>query len=266
MKPSSQPSDDNRALQDALAEITRTPRNAEQERLHKQATDMRDPEAVQGLRNLVHGDFARLGEEKVAGQSEAGLSPEQKQEQWLGAFRERFNRLSALHEGITFTDVEKSLKADPESMRRVQALDEKGHEMNVFGFDKENNEFIFASAWNNYESIAADHRTITYDPAGQKLAKDNGYHPNGNAISIIAKIMGCEEKDAGKYLANRELHNQLRAALGNDINGWAWLQTDDARRKTGYALYGHNGGVGLNVAYGHGGLGSFRAALRVKRV
>ena len=264
MKPSSQPSDDSRALQNALDTIASQPRSPEHEKFQKAATDMYDPGAVEELRGLVHGDFARLGQEEA--QLTGGLTPEQQIEQWFRGFETHFDAIPALPQGIQREDVVKSLRADPESMKRLMALDAKGHNMTVFGYDEKPKEFIFASAWNKHEHVAADHRNIAYDPAGQKLAEDNGYHPNGNAISIIAKIMGCEEKDAGNYLASGKLHNQLRAAIENDIYGGAWLQTDAATRKTGDALFGNAYSARPNNADRHAGHGSFRASLRVKKV
>jgi len=164
------------------------------------------------------------------------LAPEQAEKTWLGEFKTRFDALSELHKGIQWADVEKSLKADPESMAKLQALDAKGHAMNVFGEEK--GEFIFASAWDKFEQVAPDHRNITYDLEGQKLAEEQGYKPNGNAVSIIAKIMGVKEDEAGSYLADPEFHEQLRKAIA--VDGWAWLKTDAATRKAGFALSGYH--------------------------
>lgn len=190
----------------------------------------------------------------------AELSPEQV---WLNQFKVRFDdpALKKLHEGIQWTDIENSLKADPEAMRKLQALDEKGHAMNVFG--EENGEFIFASAWDNYSKVSADHRNITYDLEGQILAESLGYTPTGNAVSIIAAIMGVKEDEAERYLADPALHEQLRKVIG--VNGFAWLKTDAATRKTGRAFHGDGRGCYRYYANNYFGYGSFRAALRVKR-
>lgn len=181
---------------------------------------------------------------------------------FLDILKTHFDALPQLHKGIQWTDVEKSLKADPESMRKLQTLDEKGHAMNVFG--EENGEFVFASAWDNYEQVAPDHKNIAYDTEGQKLAEKQGYTPNGNAVSIIAKIMGVKEDEASNYLADPKFHEQLREAI--DVNGWAWLKTDAATRKTGNAFDGDRDGIFKFRAgsYSDAG-GSFRAALRVKK-
>jgi hypothetical protein len=114
------------------------------------------------------------------------LSPEQVEAKWLDDFKSRFEALPELHKGIQWADVERSLKADPEAMRKLQALDEKGHAMNVFGEEK--GEFIFASGWDNYEEVAAEHKNITYDLEGQKLAEKSGYKPNGNAVDIAKEL------------------------------------------------------------------------------
>jgi hypothetical protein len=189
------------------------------------------------------------------------LSPEQMEKKWFRKFKNRFNAIPQLHEGVKFEDVENSLKADPESMRKLMALDEKGHAMNVFG--EENGEFIFASAWHNYERVSAEHRNITYDLEGQKLSEKQGYKPNGNAVSIIAKIMGVKEDEASNYLADRKLHKQLINTIR--VNGLAWLKTDAATRGGGLALLGDVSGVQLNGAVTHFDDGSFRAVLRVKK-
>lgn len=191
---------------------------------------------------------------------EVELSPEQI---WLNNFKTRFNdpKLSKLHEGIGWEDVERSLMADPESMRKLQAFDEKGHAMNVFGEDGD--EFIFASAWSNYKEVSKDHRNITYDLEGQQLAERDGDTPTGNAVSIIAKIMGVKEDEAERYLADPALHEKLEV-IG--INGWACLKTDSANREYGIAFFGSASGIYHGLARSHGTGGSFRATRRVKKV
>jgi len=181
------------------------------------------------------------------------LSPEQL---WLGELQSRFNSLPQLHEGVQWTDVEKSLKADPESMRKLQVLDEKGHDMNVFG--QENGEFVFASGWNNYEQVSADHRNIVFDQQAQDYLEK--HYPaerfNGNAMDIT--------KELGVDLADTKFHQQLIRAI--QVNGWAWLKTDEAKRAVGCAFVGYFRGVNGDSADNHNASGSFRAALRVKKI
>lgn len=180
----------------------------------------------------------------------AELSPEQA---WFGQFKTRFEALPQLHKDVQWADVEKSLKADSESMKKLQALDAKGHNMNVFG--EENGEFVFVSGWSDYAQVSADHRNIAYDLEGQKLAETNGFKPTGNAVDIATLI--------GVDLADTKFHEALRKAIA--VNGWAWLKTDAATRTTGFAFFGLNVGVYRSSAHRYDAAGSFRAALRVKK-
>jgi hypothetical protein len=183
---------------------------------------------------------------------EKQLSPEQVEAKWLGELKTRFDALPQLHKGLQWADVEKALKADPESMAKLQALDAKGHAMNVFGEEK--GEFVFASGWDNYEKVSAEHKNITYDLEGE-LAEKQGYKPNGNAVDIVTAM--------GVDLADPNFHEQLRKAI--EVNGWAWLKTDAATRKTGRAFDGDLYGFYKYNASNHIASGSFRAALRVKK-
>lgn len=183
----------------------------------------------------------------------AELSPEQI---WLGEFKTRFDALAQLHEEIRWMDVEKSLRANPEAMRKLQALDAKGHRMNIFG--EENGEFVFASAWDNYGQVAKDHRNVVLDKEAQELLarKFPNKRCNGNAADI-AQALGVD-------LADPKFHKQLRKVIA--VNGWAWLKTNSAIRKTGYALFGNRDGIFRRDARNLNVRGSFRAALRVKKV
>jgi hypothetical protein len=197
---------------------------------------------------------------------EGELSPEQVEKKWLGEFKSRFDALPKLHEGVQWTDVETSLRADPESMAKLQALDAKGHAMNVFG--EESGEFIFVSAWGKEEQVAPNHRNIAYDTKGQKLSEKKGCKPKGNAVSIIANIMGVKhgvkmEEEASNYLADPKFHEQLIEEIA--VNGVAWLKTDADTRKTGFALRGRGGDGIFKMEADYSSGGSFRAALRVKK-
>lgn len=201
--------------------------------------------------------------EAVAVVEEKQLSPE-RVEVWLGEFKTRFYSLEALHKGIEWSDVEKSLRADPEAIREFQELDAHGHRMNVFG--EKNGEYIIASAWNDYKEVSADHRNITYDLEAQKLVENNSNKRIGNAVSILAKIKGIKEDEADLYLADPSLHEQLRKVVR--LDGWAWLKIDVASRKQGLAPAGFKDGVGVGRVRvrEHDATGSFRAERKVKKV
>ncbi len=225
-------------------------------------TDLRT--RIDGILDLANRDEAKPDSEQadatvipttnqVAKLAETGkpeLTPEQA---YLAKFKTRFDSLPQLHQGIEWADVEKSLQKDPEQLRKLQILDEKGHRMNVFA--EENGEFVFVSGWSDYNTVSPEHRNIAYDLEGQKLAEKRGHKPTGNAVDII-KSIGAEEADP-------KFHTQLIRAT--NVNGWAWLKTDAATRKSGYAFYGYRYGISTGNAFSYGGNSSFRAALRVKK-
>lgn len=175
------------------------------------------------------------------------LTPEQA---WIRGFKTRFDATPQLHGGVKWSDVEKSLQADPESMRKLQALDAAGFEMNVFRA-KNSDEIQFRTAQRDVTKITQAYRTIMYDEQAETDYPQ--YRVNGNAEGIATR-MGVE-------LADKELYEQLRVR-----KGWVWLKTDRATRDTGRAFTGSNDGVALYGAYSHRVDGSFCAALRVKKV
>ena len=184
------------------------------------------------------------------------LTKEQKAE--LKLLKTNFDALPQLHEGTNWADVEKALKKSPDAINKLRALDEKGHQMNVFG--EENGEFIFVSAWTDVENVSEEHRNICFDADGQKKAEGRGEKPRGNAVDIIAKIMSVDEDVARNYLADPKYFEQLSI-----IKGWAWLKTDSDTRKTYVAFGGLINGIREYRADPHDDNGSFCAALRVKK-
>ena len=163
-------------------------------------------------------------------------------------FKRRFEDFPQLHEGIQWEEVERSLKADPEAVKKLRALDEKGHAMNVFG--ERNGETIFRSAQTDVTKIAAEHRTIMYD--NQAQTGHPKFRTNGNAEQLAGAL--------GVEVADRELYEKFRV-----VKGWVWLKTDANTRDTGRAFSGNYGGVYRNYAYDRDDAGSFCAALRVKK-
>ncbi|MCK9186013.1 DUF4256 domain-containing protein [Candidatus Gracilibacteria bacterium] len=223
------------------------------EAVEEQATD--EPE----VDPVVENDTKTI---QLRAQTATELTPEQT---YLQQIKADFDSLPHLHPGVEWIDVEKSLQKDPESLRKLGAFNAKGHKMNVVG--EENGEFIFVSAWSNYEEVSPDHRNITFDLEGQKLAESKGYRPIGNAVSIIANIMGVKEDEARNYLADLKFYEQLDNAI--DVKGGAWLKTDKTWRERGDAYCASHlsllCGSSRRLADYLSARTSFRAELRVKK-
>ena len=191
------------------------------------------------------------------------LSPEEI-DKYLSEFKENFDALPQLHEGIEWADVEKALRADPKSATQLRALDLEGQRMNIFR--EEHGKFVIASAWDNYEQLNKEHIKICFDAEGEEMAKRRFYKPNGNAVGIIAKTIGVSEKKARHYLADPKRDEQLRKVI--EVDGAAWHKTDGATRQICRAIVCD--GVGTTQArsvLAHQPIhGSFRVEIRVKKV
>lgn len=190
-------------------------------------------------------------------ENKKGLLSSEKVDEYLSEFKNRFDEFLQVHVlHSEWADVEKSLRADPEAIAKLYALDEKGHKMNVFS-DK-NGEFKFVSMWDNCYEVSEKHRNIVFDKEAQDLlAKKFPYKKcNGNATDLAEEL--------GVDLADPNIYEELREEIKS--NGWAWLKTDAAIRKRGVAFVGNPYGVGEDRVSEGDIKGSFRASLRVKKV
>lgn len=216
-----------------------------------EATENFPPEAI----NNQMGWFAALKGRFNAVPSlpkdilKAALPPEAINNRWLATLKGRFDALSQLHKGVQWADVKTSLLANPEAIRKLQTLDAAGFEMNVFG--EKSCQIVFRMAQTDVAKIAAQYRTIMYDQQAQTDYPQ--YRANGNAVDLAASL--------GVELADGELYEQLRVT-----NGWVWLKTDDATRATGDAFYGYYNAFYRGWSADRYDVGSFCAALMVKKV
>lgn len=155
-------------------------------------------------------DFPRLTKEQLAE---------------LKLLKTNFDALPELHEGILWKEVARALKKSPDAIDKLRALDEKGHQMNVFRA-KNDGEIQFRSAQTDIAKIAEEHRNIMYDKKAQTDYPE--LRVKGNAVDI-ASSMGVE-------LADRELYEQLRVE-----NGAVFIETpaDTREFSFGYVFVGN---------------------------
>lgn len=176
------------------------------------------------------------------------LSPEQINA-YLAEFSGRFEDMPQLHRGIKWQEIESSLRADTESIKKLMKLDAANFKMNVF-HSKNKAEIIFRMAQLDVSKIDLKYRIIMADKQAQIDYPE--YKVNGNAEKI-AESLGVE-------VADPELYEQLKLE-----RGWVWLKTDAQTRESGHAFRGRDDGLCKaypDVSYD---LGSFCPALRVKK-
>src|SRR5690349_15818866 len=183
-------------------------------------------------------------QKKISDQEEAEL---------LKTLKARFEKNKNRHKGIVWTDIETRLKAHKDKLWSLQQMEATGGEPDVVGKDAKGG-YIFYDC--SIESPKG-RRSLCYDK--QALDSRKEFKPENNVMDMT-RSMGIELLTEAQY---RELQQ-----LGNfDLKTSSWLQTPEAIRKLGGAIFGdyrykhvfiyHNGASSYYAARG------FRGALIV---
>ena len=145
-------------------------------------------------------------------------------EELLSTLKSRFEKNMNRHQGLEWAEVQAKLKANPEKLWSLNAMEITGGEPDVVGYDKEMDEYIF------YDCAAEspkDRRSLCYDHEALQSRKEN--KPENNAVDMAA-AMGIEVLTEEQY---RELQK-----LGNfDTKTSSWVKTAPDIRKLGGALF-----------------------------
>ncbi len=181
------------------------------------------------------------------------LSAEQ-QKELLKTLKTRFEKNMPRHKGVEWAKVEAKLKANPEKMWSLNAMEETGGEPDIVGQDKKTGEFIF------YDCSAESpkgRRSICYDHEALEARKE--HKPADSAINM-AEEMGIE-------ILAEEQYRELQQLGSFDTKTSSWIKTTADVRKLGGALFCdrryntvflyHNGAESYYAARG------FRGSLRV---
>lgn len=184
------------------------------------------------------------------------LSPEE-QTTLLSTLKSRFEKNKKLHPKLSWVDVDKALKADPEKLWSLQQLENTGGEPDVFAPKGDETDFLFVDC---SKESPDKRRNVVFDRESEDFLQKN--YPqeicNGNAVDK-AEAMGVDLMDESQWDA-------LRKKLFIDENTWSWLKTPSDVRKTGCALCGDRTDMYQDNANFRGNSRGFRCALRVKKV
>lgn len=181
------------------------------------------------------------------------LTPDQ-QSELLATLKTRFNKNQKRHEGISWTDVQTKLEANPEKLWSLDEMETTGGEPDVIGYDSQTNEYIFVDC--SAESPKG-RRSLCYDYEAWESRKE--YKPQSSAVEVATKM--------GIKLLSEEEYKDLQK-LGNfDAKTSSWLLTPSEVREKGGAIFGdyrfgrvfvyHNGAESYYAARG------FRGKLKV---
>ncbi len=181
------------------------------------------------------------------------LTPSQSKE-LLDILKTRFEKNAKRHKGIAWADVEAKLNKQGEKLWSLNEMEMTGGEPDVVGQDTKTGEYLFFDC--SAESPKG-RRSICYDHEALESRKE--HKPANSAINMAAE-MGIE-------LLDEEQYRMLQTLGAFDLKTSSWIQTPDAIRKLGGAVFCdrrydtvflyHNGAESYYAARG------FRGVLRV---
>lgn len=188
------------------------------------------------------------------------LSPEQAEE-LLQTLKIRFEKNMNRHKGLNWAKVHAKLKAHPEKLWSLNAMEGTGGEPDVVGYDnlpagrqERAGEYIF---YDCSPESPKGRRSICYDHEALEARKE--HKPDDSAMNM-ADEMGIE-------LLTEEQYRELQELGEFDTKTSSWVQTPAAIRELGGALFCdrrydhvfvyHNGAESYYAARG------FRGLLRV---
>ena len=181
------------------------------------------------------------------------LTREQR-EQFLRAFKARFEKNMDRHQGLEWAKVQARLDANAEKLWSLSEMEQTGGEPDVVDHNKKTGEYIF------YDCSAESpkgRRSLCYDREALQSRKEN--KPKDNAVDA-ASAMGIE-------LLTEEQYRKLQNLGEFDTKTSSWLRTPSQIRELGGALFCdrrfdtvfvyHNGAESYFAARG------FRGSLKV---
>lgn len=176
------------------------------------------------------------------------------QQTLLRTLQARFEKNMHRHPGLEWAKVAEKLTTRPDKLGALQKMEETGGEPDLIGYEADSGVLLFADC---AAESPIGRRSLCYDHAALDARKEN--KPQGSALQMAAE-MGVE------ILTEAEYRN-LQQLEPFDLKTSSWIQTPDAIRKLGGALFCdrrydhiftyHNGAGSYYAARG------FRGLLRV---
>ena len=154
---------------------------------------------------------------------EKKLSVEQCEE-LLITLKTRFEKNMNRHEGFDWAKVQAKLKANPEKLWSLHAMERTGGEPDIVGRDEKTGEYIF------YDCSAESpkgRRSVCYDREALEARKT--FKPEDNAVDMAA-AMGID-------LLTEEQYRELQKLGHFDMKTSSWVKTPADIRKLGGALF-----------------------------
>lgn len=172
-------------------------------------------------------------------------------ERLLNILKNRFEKNKKRHPDLDWEAIQTKLLAQPKKLWSLNEMENTGGEPDVVGYDKETKEYLFVDC---VTESPKGRRSACYDREAQINRKD--FPPQQNVLDM-ASAMGIS-------LLNEEQYRNLQQ-LGNfDTKTSSWIQTPEAIRQLGGALFAdfrynhtfvyHNGAQSYYAARGFRGI------------
>ncbi len=172
----------------------------------------------------------------------------------LRVLKTRFEQNMHRHKGLKWAEVQDRLEAHPDKLASLYQMENTGGEPDVVGHDAKTGEYLF---YDCSPESPKGRRSLCYDREALESRKQ--FKPADSAMDMAA-AMGIE-------LLTEEQYRALQKLGRFDTKTSSWLQTPEAIRKLGGAIFGdrrydhvfvyHNGAESYYAARG------FRGSLRV---
>ncbi|MBI2078961.1 MAG: DUF4256 domain-containing protein [Euryarchaeota archaeon] len=150
--------------------------------------------------------------------------PAKQQEELLRTLQARFEKNTARHKAVAWTDVKARLEGRPEKLWSLSEMERTGGEPDVVRHDRSTGEFVFQDC---APESPAGRRSLCYDRQALDARKEN--KPKNNAMDVAAAI-GIEILTEAEYRDFQKLG-------AFDAKTSSWVRTPPEIRRLGGALY-----------------------------
>ena len=168
----------------------------------------------------------------------------------IGTLKARFDKNTARHPGLSWSQVQARLESRPEKLAVLQEMERTGGEPDVVGPDAQTGEVVFCDC---AAESPTGRRSLCYDRAALDARKEN--KPGGNVVERAA-AMGVELLTEAQYRALQERGEFDRktsswVATPADVRGLGGALFCD--RRYGRVFVYHNGADSYYAARGFRG-------------
>ena len=142
----------------------------------------------------------------------------------IAILKKRFEENPQRHLNISWPQVEERLVNFPAALETLRKMEESGGEPDVIDFDEGTGQFIYADC---SPETPEGRRSLCYDDAARASRKKNP--PMGSAVGQAQKL--------GIRLLDESLYRRLQSLGQFDLKTSSWIETPEAVRKLGGALF-----------------------------